>query len=308
MAAIVLTVLASVAVGVAVERRAHARALQLRRLLVWTILWLLVPFVAYVNVARAHLSLDAVLSIALAGAAIVVAGAIMWRLARGPLALPRPSLGAAIVCTIQANTAYLGLPLCATLFSHAALRQAVAYDGIVSLPVFAVGSFAVGARFGHAGGQGLRAQFVTGVLRNPVLLAVASGLLVPDAWAPAFLETPSRVAVYALLPISFFLVGVALGEEAEEGTLAVPPPFTRPVAVVIALRMGFVLSVLLLAGAVALDVPAPFYVLAATPVGTNTIIVAHATGLDVRLTATSIAWTTSVALTVIVGLMLAGVV
>jgi predicted permease len=293
---IVLTVIVSTAAGLAAERHRKARAHATRRAILRAMLWALVPFVAYVNIARAHLSLDATLSMAIAAAAIVVAGAIAWRLARGPLALPDATAGAAIVTTIQANTAYFGLPLIAALFSHAELSQAVAYDGLVSLPMFVIGSYSVGARLGHAREGGLREQLRTGLLRNPVLWAVLAGLLVPEAWAPQALVTPSHVAVYALLPLGFFVVGVTLGDEAKDGALRIPPPLTAPIAAVVLLRMAFVPLVLLVVGALAIDVPAPFYLLAAMPVGVNTVLVGHATGLDLRLTSSAITWTTVIAL------------
>ncbi len=293
---IVLTTIVATAVGVGVERRDNARAHRLRFAVLQSMLWVLVPFVAYVNIARAHLSLDATLSIAIAAASIVVAGTIMWRLARGPFALPSASTGAAVVTTIQANTAYFGLPLIAVLFSHAQLSQAVVYDGLVSLPMFVLGSYSVGARLGHARAGGLREQLRTGLLRNPVLWAVVLALLVPEAWAPAWLVTPSHAVIYALLPLGFFVVGVTLGDEATDGTLRIPPPLTPPIAAVVLLRMAFVPLVLLIVGLLLIDVPAPFYVMAAMPVGVNTVLVGHATGLDLRLTSSAIAWSTTVAI------------
>jgi predicted permease len=301
---IVLTVIVATAVGVAAERRDNARAHAARQALLQTMLWVLVPFVAYVNIAHAHLSLDATLSIAIAVSSIVVAGTIMWRLGRGPFALPDASVGAGVVSTIQANTAYFGLPLIAALFSHAELSQAVVYDSLVTLPMFVLGSYSVGARLGHARTGGLRAQLRTGLVRNPVLWAVVVALLVPESWAPEALVGPSHVAVYALLPLGFFVVGVTLGDEAKDGMLRIPPPLTPPIAAVVLLRMAFVPLVLLVAGLLLIDVPAPFYVLAAMPVGINTVLVGHATGLDLRLTSSAIAWTTVVALAGIVGLTL----
>jgi predicted permease len=293
---IVLTVIVATAVGVAVERRDNALAHRLRFAVLQLMLWVLVPFVAYVNIARARLSLDATLSIAIAAGSIAVAGTIMWRLARGPFALPSAATGAAIVTTIQANTAYFGLPLIAALFSQAELAQAVVYDGLVSLPMFVLGSYSVGARLGHAREGGLREQLRIALLRNPVLWVVVVALLVPEAWAPQALVTPSHVAVYALLPLGFFVVGVTLGDQATDGMLRIPPPLTPPVAAVTLLRMAFVPLVLLVVGVLLIDVPAPFYVMAAMPVGINTVLVGHATGLDLRLTSAAIAWTTVVAL------------
>lgn len=301
---IVLTVIVATAVGVLAERRDNARAHAARQVLLQTMLWVLVPFVAYVNIARAQLSVDATLSLAVAAAAIVLAGTIMWRLARGPFALPSEAAGATIVTTIQANTAYFGLPLIAALFSPAELAQAVVYDGLVSLPMFVLGSYSVGARLGPAREGGLRAQLRAGLLRNPVLWVVVAALLVPDAWAPEALVGPSHIAVYALLPLGFVVVGITLGDEAKDGMLRIPPPLTPPLAAVVLLRMAFVPVVLLVVGLTLIDVPAPFYVMAAMPVGINTVLVGHATGLDLRLTSAAIAWTTVVALVAVAGVTL----
>lgn len=295
MLAIVLTVIVAVAAGVAAERRDNPLAHRVRARVLQAMLWALVPFVAYVNVARAHISVDAGVAIAAAFASMVLAGVLAWQLARGPLGLPRPTVGAAIVATLQPNSAYLGLPLCAALFTQAELAQAVAFDALTSLPMLVLGSFTVGALFGTEGDAGWRARARL-LMRNPVLLAVIAGLLVPDAWAPEALVTPSHVAIYALLPLGFFVVGVTLGDEAKDGALRVPPPLTPPVAVVVVLRMAFTTGVLALLGLLLLDVPAPFYLLAAMPVGINTIVVAHATGLDQRLPSAAIAWSTAIAL------------
>lgn len=308
MLAIVLTVIVAVAVGVAVERRSNAFAHRARHVMLTAMLWVLVPLVAYVNLARAHISVDAGIAIAIGGAGVATAGVLAWLVARGPLALPRPSVGASIVSTIQGNTAYLGLPLCAALFTHAEVAQAVAYDALISLPMLALGSFGVGAVFGTAGDAGLRARLRTGLLRNPALIAIAAGLLVPDAWAPEWLVEPSRVAIFALLPLGFFAVGVTLGDEAKEGTLRIPPPLTPPIAAVVLLRMAFVPLVLALTGLLLLDVPAPFYLLAAMPVGVNSIVVGHATGLDLKLTASAIAWSTAIALAAVAVLAATGAV
>lgn len=295
MLVIILTVVVAVGVGVAIERRSNAAAHRVRHLALQVMLWALVPFVAYVNIARLHLTVDAGLSIVVAAAAFVTGGLLMGLLARGPLGLERPAAGGAIVATIQANTAYLGLPLCAALFSHAQFTQAVAFDALISLPMFAFGSYSVGALYGRAPALGVRARVRGVLLRNPVLPAVVAGLLVPDAWAPHALVLPSRVCVFALLPLGFLIVGVTLADEAQDGTLRVPPPLTAPISAVIGLRMLLPPAVLA-AASLLLHVPAPFFLLAAMPTGINAVVVAHATGLELRLIAASIAWTTTLAL------------
>lgn len=295
MLAIVLTVIVATAVGVALERRAGARAHRVRAVVLRAMLWVLVPFVAYVNVAHADITVDAAAAILVAGLAIAGAGVLAWRLAQGPLRLARPQTGAAIISTLQANSAYLGLPLCAALFSEAELAQAVAFDALTGLPMLVIASFTVGALFGDRGDAGWRARMLV-IARNPILLAVLAALVVPAAWAPEALVGPSHVAIYALLPLGFLVVGITLGDEAKEGALRVPPPLTAPVAVVVLLRMAFTPAVLGLA-ALALEVPPAFFLLAAMPVGINTIVVAHATGLDLRLPSAAIAWSTTIALT-----------
>ena len=67
MLAIILTILAAVGVGVAIERRSNPLAHRVRFVALQSMLWVLVPFVAYVNIARLHLSVDAGLSIVIAG-------------------------------------------------------------------------------------------------------------------------------------------------------------------------------------------------------------------------------------------------
>jgi predicted permease len=291
--AIILTVIAATAVGAFAERRANHVAQVARTNVLRAMLWVLVPFVAYVNVARAQISVDAGVAIAVALLAMAAAGALTWRIARGPLGLPRPATGAAIVSTLQANSAYLGLPLCAALFSEAELAQAVAYDALTGLPMLVLGSFTVGALFGTEADPGLRGRLYV-LVRNPVLLAVVAGLLVPDAWAPEALVTPSHVAIYALLPLGFFAVGVTLATEAEEGALPFPPPMTPPVAAAIVLRLLVAPALLYVLALPLIDLPAPYLLLAAMPCGVNTIIVAHAYGLDMRIAAGAVAWSTAI--------------
>lgn len=310
MLAIVLAVLVAVAAGVALERRSSSAGQRARAWALRTMLWALAPFAYYVNLARAEFAADVLAGGAIAVAAIGLTAVVAWRIAHGPLGLlrDRPATGAAIHCSIQANTGYLGLPLCAVLFSQHELAQAIVYDTIVSVATFAVGGFVIGALFGDAAAD-LRPASVARaiVLRNPPLLAVVAGLLVPDAWAPEALVAPAKVAVFAMLPLGFLAVGVTLADEAADGALRIPPPLDRTVATVVALRMAFMPALLLAAGALLIDLPAPYPLLAAMPVGLNTLVVAHATGLSLRLCAAAITWSTALALAGVLALTTAGV-
>jgi predicted permease len=294
---VVVTVVLAIAAGVAIERRISGDAARrLRHRLVRLMLFVLMPFVSYVSIARLHLTANVGIGILLALLLLSAMGLLMLRAARGSLRLDRPSTGAAMVCTIQANTGFFGLPLCAALFSQAEFTQAVAYDVLVSTPAFVFGSYTIGALFGTGGeGKHMARHIVTTLLKNPVLYAVGIALLVPEAWAPEALVFPSKLAVYAQLPLGFVVVGITLSDEADEGAFRFPPPLTRAVAVVVALRMAVMPLVVLAVSLFVVKLPATYPLLAAMPSGVNTVIVAHQTGLNLRLTADGTAWTTAIA-------------
>ena len=100
----------------------------------------------------------------------------------------------------------------------------------------------------------------------------------------------------ALLPIGFFAVGAILAEEAEEGSLEIGNPLRPPVSIAIALRMIVAPGLLLAMAAPLIDLPGPYLLLAAMPVGINTLLVGHIYGLDLRLAAQAVAWSTAIAI------------
>ncbi|MDO8189511.1 AEC family transporter [Conexibacter sp. JD483] len=295
---VVAFVLISLAAGVALERRIGGAAARVwRERIVRLMLFVLMPFVAYVSIARLHPGGGFAVGLVLALVLLATLGFAMFWLARGPLGLDRPSTGAAIVCVIQANTGFFGLPLVAALFSQAEFTQSVAYDALVSSPTFILGSFTVGALFGTAGGdRHIGRHVITTLLRNPVLYAVAAALLVPESWAPEALVTPSKIAVYLLVPLGFIVVGITLSDEADEGEFRFPPPLSRPIAAVVALRMMVMPVIVLAVSLFVIRLPGPYPLLAAMPSGVNCVLVAHQTGLNLRLSADAIAWTTMIAL------------
>ncbi len=68
----------------------------------------------------------------------------------------------------------------------------------------------------------------------------------------------------------------------------------------LALRLLVAPALMLGLSALIVDVPDAYLVQAAMPSGINTLIVAHVYGLDLRLAAGAIAWTTTVVVTVAV--------
>lgn len=286
----------AIAAGVALERRSNRVAVRVRQLATRLLLWVLVPFIVYASVARIEVSSEVAVGLGLAHLGLLTTGVLAWRLARGRFRLDRPTAGAAIVCTIQANTGFVGLPICAALFTHAEFAQAVVYDALVSLPVFVFGSYSVGALFGTTGnGRSMRRHLPATLLSTPLIPVLGIALVVPDAWAPEALEPLAKLAAYALAPLAFVIVGITLADEAQDGALRIPPPLTRPVAAVMALRMGLMPAIMLLGAALLGGVPPAYPVMAAMPVGLNTILVAHQTGLNARLTVDAIVWSGLVA-------------
>jgi predicted permease len=241
-------------------------------------------------------TVDVGAGIALGYVVLVTAGLAAWLVGRRLLALPRPATGSLMASVMQANTGYVGLPLVIALLGSSHLGEGVAYDALVTNPVLFLGVFAVGAAFGSKAGEGLGERLRAFFLRNPPLFAAAAGLAAPNALAPDALVDISRVAVLAFVPLGFFAVGVTLAAEADEGTVPFPPPLSAPVAAAIALRLVFAPALLLALGSALIDLPDAYLLMAAMPTGINTIVVAHVYGLDLKIAAGAIAWSTAIVL------------
>jgi predicted permease len=136
------------------------------------------------------------------------------------------------------------------------------------------------------------------MIRNPPLLAVIAGLIAPASAAPHVLVSASHVIVDALLPLGFFVVGVTLAAERRtEGASLIELPDRR---VVIAVLLRHLVPVGLLAAAseTIVKLPSAYLLQAAMPTAVNTLVVGHAYGLDQRLIATVIVWSTTAVITI----------
>jgi predicted permease len=69
---------------------------------------------------------------------------------------------------------------------------------------------------------------------------------------------------------------------------------TAPVASAIALRLLIAPAVLLALAAPLVSLPDAYVLMAAMPTGINTLVVAHVYGLDLRIAAGAIAWSTAI--------------
>jgi predicted permease len=295
---IALAIVASAGAGIWAELRYGGRAALATRRALIVVLYAVLPFITFFNLARAELDADVGIGVLLAYVALTGAVAAAWLVADRVLELPRPAIGSVICCVLVANTGYLGYPLVIALLGSDRLSEAVVYDILVSAPALLLGAFSVGAAFGTRAGEGVRQRLGAFFTRNPPLYAALLALVAPDALAPDLLVDISRVMVVAILPLGFFAVGAALAEEAEEGELRVPPPLTAPVATVVAARLVVAPGLLFLCAAPLIDLPGPYLLLAAMPCGINTMIVTHAYGLDLRVTAESVTWSTVIAVVV----------
>jgi predicted permease len=277
------------------ERRWPARAVSWARSALVVSLYTLIPFVVFFNLARVHLNSDLAGGLLIGWVAILAAAGLAWVAGQRLLRLDRPGTGTLITATLVPNSGYLGYPLCASLLGFHALGQAVVYDVAIPAPCLLLLGFGVGAAFGTKAGEGFGDRAIAFFTRNPPLYAAIAALLVPDSFAPDALVDISRGAVIALLPIGFFAVGAVLAEEETEGTLQLGSPFHPPLASAIALRLLIAPGLLLLLSLPFIELPGPFLLLAAMPCGINTLLVAHVYGLDAKLAAQAVAWTTGIA-------------
>lgn len=298
MFTVALTVVAATAAGTVADHRAGWAPVVARRCLAG-MLYCLIPFVSYVGFARLQLTLGAGAGLLLAYVGLALAGALVWTAGRR-LGLARPELGALICTVILANTGYLGLPTSLALLGPAALSHAIAYDQLISGPMVFTAGFAVGAAFGAAGSSepGLRARARAFLLRNPPLWGAAAGLL--TGWAPAPLPAISHDVLAVMLVMGFFAVGVYLSSERREDHA---PLFERPdrrVGLALVCRLLVNPAWLLLVSLAGVGIPGAYLLQAAMPSGINGLIVGHAYGLDQRLIATVIVWSTSLVVAVAV--------
>lgn len=295
-----LAIAGATASGVGAERRYGARAGGAARHILRVMLYVLLPPVIFFNVAHLRLTAEVGAGVGLGIVALVLTGAVGYLAGRRLLGLSRAATGSVVNAGIHGNTSYLGFPIVAAVLGPEHLGEAVLYDTLVQGPVFFLGCFGVASALGTRSGGTAAARVRAFLTRNPPLYAVAAGLLAPAWMAPEALVDASRVLVYALLPLGFLAIGMTLAGE-RRGPRAEREPLGRAAALAVALRLLVAPLVLLAVAAPLIDLPTAYVLLAATPVGLTSVVLAHEFGLHLRLSATAIAATTAVALPVAVG-------
>jgi predicted permease len=298
MAAVVLAIVLSTAAGAWAERRwSWGAAIWSRRGLIF-VLYVVLPPATFFNLAAADIDADVGFGVVLALVAVTLATGLAYLFGSRLLRLERRSVGSLMCCTLVGNTGYLGYPLVAVLLGFDRLSEAVVYDILVAAPALLLGAFSVGAAFGTSAGESARERVAAFFTRNPPLYAAILAVVAPDSLAPDVLVDASRIVIVAVRPLGFFAVGAALAEEADEHELPIPPPLDAPVASAVALKLVVVPALLLGLAAPLIDLPGTYLLLAAMPCGINTMIVTHAYGLDLRLTASAVFWSKAVAVVV----------
>jgi predicted permease len=298
---VALAIVASTAIGVAAERRDGERARRWSHRSITVLLWTVLPFITFFVLARLELDAGVGAGLLLAYAELAAVGVLAYLAGSRLLGLSRPQTGALVVVVVLANTGYLGIPLCAALLGTGDLGPAIAFDTVVSGPMFYGVGFAIGAAFGATAGE-TSGERLRSFLRNPPLVAVVAAFVAPDALAPEVLVDIAEVLAFAVLPVGFFILGVNLATEAEDGALVFPPPFSRPVAAAVSLRLLVAPALMLGLSAATVDVPDAYLVQAAMPSGINSLVIAHAYGLDLKITASALAWSTAIVIVAALGL------
>jgi len=289
-----LAIVLSVGVGVWAERRWPLGAANAARKALLVLLYVLLPPVIFFNLAKAEIDLAHGVGLGLALVAVSITGVFTWWFASRVLTLSRPQVGATVCAVLSVNTGYLGYPLTVALLGRGELSTAVLYDVLVTGPSLLLGAFAVGAAFGTKAGDTPRDRVRAFFTRNPPLYAAIAGLLAPSALAPDVLVDASQALIVAILPIGFFAVGATLAEGAEHGELPLPPPLTKPVMLTLFARLAMVPALLMLLAAPLIDLPAAYRLMSAMPTGLNAMVVSHAYGLDNKIVAEAVTWSTAI--------------
>jgi len=288
------TIAVAVVVGVLAERRRPQAAAHAARRSLTLMLYGLLPPVIFFNIASSSIDVSHGVGLLLGLVASSLGALTAYLLSSRVLHLSRARTGAVVCTVLSVNTGYLGYPLTVALLGRDQLPTAVLYDVLVTGPCLLLGAFAVGAALGTKAGEGPRERVRAFFTRNPPLYAAIAGMLAPSALAPQVLVDLSQALLVAILPIGFFAVGATLAENAEHGDLPMPPPLTRPVLVALGSRLVLVPALLMLLAAPLIDLPAAYRLMAAMPSGVNSMVVAHAYGLDMEITAEAVTWSTAI--------------
>ncbi|HEX2161543.1 MAG TPA: AEC family transporter [Thermoleophilaceae bacterium] len=294
MIPIALTIAAATAAGFGVEHRlGELRSQHVAELVTRLMLWILLPPIVFFNIADLHLTAGVGLGVIFGWVGLGVAMLAAYAIGKWVLHLSRASTGTLMLAAGLSNTGYLGLPFTAALFGFDDVGDAIVFDILVSGIALLTVGFGIGAAFGTVA-EARRDRIVSFFTRNPGIWAGAAAVFAPAALAPEWAVDASRIAVFAMLPLGFFVVGIALASEAEEGALRFPPPLTAPVGVALGLKLLLFPAIVFGLSRLIIDVPDSYYSQAAMASGINTVLISHTYGMDRSIAGSAIAWSTAI--------------
>lgn len=293
MIVLALVVVAATAVGLYAQRRFGGPVERASSFLLSVVLWVIFPIVAFFNVAALHFNTAVVAGIGYGWASVAVGGLFAYGIGSRVLRLSRPALGALVLVGGFGNTGFLGLPFQVALFGREVLPDAVAYDVLVSGATFVTVGFSIAAAFGTVA-ERKRDRARTFVVRNPPLWATLAGLVAPESLAPELAVEISQLLVLAVVPFGFFAVGVTL---AKSGARALPR-LDAPTVTALGAKLAVAPALALGLGATLVEVPDVYLVQPAMASALNSMVVANAYGLDQRVCAAAVSWSTAIVLAV----------
>jgi predicted permease len=256
------------------------------------VLWVIIPPVLFFNLASYEFTVQTGKALALAWVGNLLLLAVAFLVARR-LPLTRPQIGAFVCCAVMGNTAYLGYAFSGAALGGDQIDTAIIFDIVVMLPSLIFIAFSVAAAFGSYA-ESTRERFKSYFTRNPLIFTAVLALLAPDSFSPEWARELTHYLVYAILPLGFFAVGIVVRHESEVDKLSFPPRLTGPVALASGLKLGFLPLFLLATDHWVTAIPTAYVLQAMMPTGLNNLLLANNYGLDRKLTASIIVWTTLV--------------
>lgn len=289
---IVLVMAVSGSLGALFAHRKPDTSERFAKKLMDIVLWVIIPPVLFFNLAAYEFTAQTGKALALAWVGNLLLVGVAFMIARR-LPLTRPQVGAFVCCAIMGNTAYLGYAFSSAALGSKELDTAIIYDIVLMLPSLVLIAFSIGAAFGtHADTP--KERFKSYFTKNPLLYTAALALIAPDSFSPEWARDVTHILVYAILPAGFFAVGIIVRHESELDKLSFPPKLTAPVALSAGLKLTFLPLFLVLMNAWVTKIPTAYILQAMMPTGVNNLLLANNYGLDRKLTASAIVWTTLV--------------
>lgn len=274
------------------------------------VFWIAIPALLFRTLARGAVDQGADFSIAYAYFLACLLQFLLT-LALGRLAFGRTGVEAALMAmgAVFSNTVMLGIPLIYTAFGEAgvaAIMLIIAFHSTILIPMATIAVEIARGTAGEGAGGGMAAilpKTLGSLLRNPVVLALAAGLVWSLAGLPLpglldrFLDLLGRGAV----PCALFALGATMAGYRIAGDL-------KDSVAITALKLGLhPLLVWLLATEVFAVSPlhtAVATIVAALPVGVNVFILARAYDTYVRRSASAVLISTALSV-LTTGLVLA---